>query len=127
MSQAMTAELDAAKAMLIAIFERISRREPALLKKLLQAKGENFSLSDRRWSFTLPALYCFLRKETQEIRCIEYEQFRRLLLTSPLNRHLAVYGARIVIARNERKVDRSIYALEWLDTSNTEIDSVDER
>jgi hypothetical protein len=49
------------------------------------------------------------------------------LLTSPLNRHLAVYGARIVIARNERKVDRSIYALEWLDTSNTEIDSVDER
>jgi hypothetical protein len=123
----MTTELDAAKAMLIAIFERISRRETALLKKLLQAKGENFSLSDTRWCFTLPALYRFLRKETQEIRCIEYEQFRRLLLTSPLNRRLAVYGARIVIARNERKVDRSIYALEWLDTSNTEIDSVDER
>ncbi len=102
----MTTELDSA---LVQFFTQVAQRNPDQLDKLRAAA---FNIESNHWSFTLPGLYDYLRKY-EAIGELEYNQFRQLLFSTPVNQSISAFGAKIVIVDNRGKTDRSIYALVW--------------
>ena len=102
----MTTDLDAA---LVRFFTQVAQRNPGQLNKLRAAA---FSIESERWTFTLPGLYDYLR-EYEAIGEMEYNQFRQLLFSTPVNQSISDYGAKIIIVDNRGKTDQSIYAMEW--------------
>lgn len=96
---------------LISFFEQVAQKNNVQLDKLKQEQC--FSVEQSGWQFTLPDLYSYLQHQDEAIRNIEYKQFRQLIFNSPINQTVKLHGAKIVIAENLNKVDKSIYALVW--------------
>ena len=96
---------------LLAFFERVAQRDPALLGAL--RREARFGFAPGRWCFGLPDLHAFLQRRDAVFRSMDYTSFRTLLFDSPVNRAVRTRGAEIVIADNRGKVDRSRYALRW--------------
>ena len=96
---------------LIAFFEQAAQKDKALLDKLKLEKS--FNVDNKSWQFTLPKLHSFLQDQDEAFSYIDYEKFRQILFSSPVNQSIKLYGAEINISDNQNKVDRSLYALVW--------------
>jgi hypothetical protein len=107
----MKAPVNAIEQALIRFFEQAARRDSVLLEKL--NREPSFSMAERRWDFTLPDLYRFLKCHDAVFGTIDYKGFRRAIFNSPVNQTVRTYGAEVIIAGNRGKVDQSSYAMIW--------------
>jgi hypothetical protein len=98
---------------LLAFLARVARKDRAELRRL--KRNKRFAVKPGRFSFTLPDLHRFLRRQDGAFAGVDYKQFRRLTLLSPVNRTVKAHGAEVVVADNRGKADRSRYALVWRD------------
>lgn len=103
--------MPASKQTLVSFFEQVAQKDKDQLKNLKQESC--FSVDQKRWCFTLPDLHLFLIHQYNVLDYIKYNKFRKLIFSSPLNQRVKLYGAEIIIADNQGKVDKSEYALVW--------------
>ena len=96
---------------LLRFFERVARKDPALLEVLEDEPG--FELEPGCWCFTLPGLHAFLQGHDPAFCAVEYGPFRQLIFQSAINQALKSHGAKITVHENRGKVDQSRYALTW--------------
>ena len=95
---------------LIDFFVGVAHQEPELIAKL---KQKSFEIEQERWIFTLPDLHRFLQQHNETFKTISYVQFRSIVFGSAINQSIQKYGAEVIIADNQGKVDKSEYALVW--------------
>jgi hypothetical protein len=93
---------------LIEIFKSFLQSEPTILNEIQQC---NFTTTPYSWHFTLPTLHKFLQTRPGCFYNIQYHQFRKNILNSPINEQLKPLSAKIIIIDNHYKVDLTIYAL----------------
>lgn len=98
---------------LVNFFKQVAAKDAALLEKL--HADSSFELSNNLLRFTLPQLHAFLRRDSSLFANCDYLRFRKALHSSPINGAIRELGATITIVDNTGKVDRSIYALQWMD------------
>ncbi len=96
---------------LISFFERVAQKDKKQLKKLREE--QRFSVDRECWFFSLPDLYSFLQFQDGVFHRINYKQFRQLVFNSPIHKNIKSFGAEIIIADNQGKVDKSGYVLVW--------------
>lgn len=96
---------------LISFFERVAQKDKKQLKRLREE--QRFSVEQRCWLFSIPDLYSFLQFHDDVFRCLNYTQFRQLIFNAPIHKGVKSFGAEIIIADNQGKVDKSEYALVW--------------
>jgi hypothetical protein len=96
---------------LISFFEQVAQKNKLLLKTLKQE--ECFTIDQECWRFTLPDLHLFLQQKNEIFNHIDYQQFRKLIFSSPVNQCVKPYSAEVTITENHGKVDKSSYALVW--------------
>ena len=96
---------------LISFFEQVAQQDQVILEKLRD--DQSFSVKLGHWCFTLPDLYRFLQCHEEVFEGVTYKQFRQMIFNGPINQTVKHYGAKIEIADNQAKVDRSRYALVW--------------
>ena len=96
---------------LISFFEQVAQKNKLLLKTLKQEQC--FTIDQECWHFTLPDLHLFLQQNNDLFSHIDYQQFRQLIFSSPINQSVKPYGAEVTITDNQGKVDKSSYALVW--------------
>ncbi len=100
---------------LVSFFQSVALKDEALLATL--GANPRFELEQEYWSFTIPDLYFHLRDRGATCAQLEYNHFRKLLFSSPINRMMKTIGAEITICDNRDNVDRSRYALIWHTTT----------
>ncbi|MCK5387046.1 MAG: hypothetical protein KAJ39_07660 [Gammaproteobacteria bacterium] len=103
--------MSAIKKTLISFFVLVAQKDKTQLEKLKQESC--FSVDQMRWCFTLPDLHLFLQHQYESLDCIEYNKFRKLIFSSPINQTVKLYDAEIIITDNQGKVDKSGYAMVW--------------
>lgn len=96
---------------LVKFFGNVAQKQPKLLAVLGQQSF--FEIEQGRWLFTLPDLHRFLRQQDITIEQVSYAQFRSAVFNSSINHEIGKYNAKIIIANNCGKVDKSKYALVW--------------
>lgn len=96
---------------LIGFFEQVANKDKLLLEKL--SAEDCFKLDDEKWLFSLPNLHAFLQNIDDKFKALDYNQFRNLLFSSPINQAIKQCGAEIKIEDNQGKVDKSKYILAW--------------
>ena len=96
---------------LIFFFEQVAQKDENLLRILEQNKY--FQIDRNGWCFTLPDLYIFLKNQNDVFHNIGYKQFRKLIFNSRINQVINLYGAKIIIKNNKKKVDNSSYIFIW--------------
>lgn len=96
---------------LISFFEQVAQKNKTQLEKL--KKESCFSISQDHWYFTLPDLHLFLQHQNNALSCIQYNTFRQLIFSNPINQAINSYRAKVIITDNKGKVDKSRYALIW--------------
>lgn len=102
-------------AALVRFFRNVAARNEALLRELREEPS--FAITNDQWLFTLPALHAFLQRNVACFAGVTYRQFRKSLFASPINGAINGQRATIAIVENTGKVDRSTYALVWLDAA----------
>jgi len=96
---------------LIDFFKKIASRETQILTILKQE--ENFQMNAEQWRFTLIDLHSFLQRYNSEYQGIDYNKFRKILYSSPINDEIKQFGAEITIDINKKNINNSVYMLIW--------------
>mgnify|MGYP000573420963 CR=1 FL=1 len=84
-------------------------------ESLLTKLDQHDALYDQeQWCFTLPQLHNFMQSTQNPLFLIPYQEFRKSLFNSDINKQLRINKAEIAIFDNRQNVDTSTYVLQRL-------------
>ncbi len=96
---------------LLSFFNQVALKNEAVLAPL---KSEQcFDINAKRWQFKLPDLHVFLQHQESVFTHIDYNSFRKILFSCPINQTIKSNGGEIIITENHNNVDKTQYTLIW--------------
>ncbi len=96
---------------ILQVFIMFLEQDETLLTKL---KQHDFICDQQQWQFTLPRLHLFMQTTHNPLFLITYQDFRKQLFNSGINKSLRTHKAEIAIFDNQQNVDVSTYVLKRL-------------
>jgi hypothetical protein len=102
---------------LIQYFERYLTNDKEVTEAI-QTFGQSFQLTNDSWQFSLRHLHQFCTWQIPAVKNTDYQQFKQLLYQNSTNQKLTSHGGKFEVFLNLGHIDKSIYCLTRLKTSD---------